>query len=360
VTADIKVIHADSRDALKTIAENSLDSCVTDPPYALVSTLKRFGNTDAAKEKPKNHQYSRLSRGFMGEKWDNGDTAFDPLFWVQVYRVLKPGAFLLAFSGTRTYHRMAIAIDDAGFEIRDQIGWAFGSGFPKSHNQKGDWKGWGTALKPAWEPICMARKPLIGTVAENLAEHGTGAINIEGCRVPIDESADASQVRTMQRSRREGGDGWGMSTVVGGAQQVVRPEGRWPADIIHDGSEEVQAAFPDAARFFYTAKADADDRLGSGHPTVKPVDLMQYLVRLVTPPGGTTLDPFAGTGTTGEAAWREGVNSVLIEREAKFIKDIDRRVRLLTSGAGERKRESAKAKNADKPEDHGPLFGKDE
>jgi site-specific DNA-methyltransferase (adenine-specific) len=288
----------------------------------------------------------------------------------EAYRVLKPGGHLLAFCGPRTYHRMAAAIEDAGFEIRDCLLWMFGSGFPKSHNLDGKvpgFDGWGTALKPAAEFICMARKPLVGTVAANVLEHGTGALNIDGCRVTVDPVADASQLRTMQRGQRTedtSGQTWGLSKNSGDKPQVVRANGRWPANVIHDGSDEVLAAFPDApgqqrtvgpehgakssvnvygdygaretfaprsdagsaARFFYSAKADAEDRLGSKHPTVKPVDLMAYLCRLVTPPGGLVLDPFAGSGTTGMACLREGFRAILIEREPEYVADIKRRL----------------------------------
>ena len=278
--------------------------------------------------------------------------AFRVETWAEVYRVLKPGGHLLAFSGTRTYHRMAVAIEDAGFEIRDQIGWMFGSGFPKSHrvSKKIDedagayvpgealdtcrdigevesgsrefrlgvktaenpqtypakqWKGWGTAIKPAWEPICMARKPLIGTIAANVLEYGTGAVNIDGCRIEVDGA---------------GGNG------------------RWPANVIHDGSPEVMEAFAQfgkrgvgnvgtAGRFFYVAKpgrADRDAGLDGfhdgGHPTVKPTDLMAYLCRLVTPPNGIVLDPFMGSGSTGRGAVLEGFRFIGCEQSADYIK----------------------------------------
>jgi site-specific DNA-methyltransferase (adenine-specific) len=273
----------------------------------------------------------------------------------EAYRVLKPGGHLLAFCGPRTYHRMAAAIEDAGFEIRDTILWLFGSGFPKSHNLDGKvagYEGWGTALKPAAEFICLARKPLIGTVAANVLQHGTGALNIDGCRVGL-TGGTASEGLPNYKNEVYGRG-------MGGLDIVDAGKGRWPANVIHDGSEEVLAAFPttetgniqpyrsasngyeggwgldrasvhvgdcgSAARFFYTAKADADDRLGSKHPTVKPVDLIAYLCRLVTPLGGTILDPFAGSGTTGMACMREGFNAVLIEREAEYIADIKRRI----------------------------------
>jgi site-specific DNA-methyltransferase (adenine-specific) len=306
-------MHAgDSRDVLKTLADNSIDSIVTDPPYALVSIVKRFGASNAAEcivPEGGSGAYKRASAGFMGKTWDTGETAFDPTFWAECLRVLKPGGHVVAFSGTRTYHRMTCAIEDAGFEVRDMLSWLYGSGFPKSHNAGG---GWGTALKPACEPICFGRKSLIGTVAQNVLEHGTGAINIDGCRV---DGRERTEYGLATASRTQG--------VVYGAPTTSADfdatKGRWPANIIHDGSDEVVAVFPDvhgagsarsgkfggeyaatsydmsgaremgrfgdegsAARFFYTSKADSDDRLGSKHPTVKPVDLMQYLCRLVT------------------------------------------------------------------------------
>lgn len=441
------VLHCgDSRDVLKTIADCSIDSIVTDPPYALVSIVKRFGKTSQADDTDTSDRtrrgadgYARLAKGFMGKEWDNGETAFATDFWAECLRVLKPGGHVVAFGGTRTYHRMACAIEDAGFEVRDMLSWLYGSGFPKSHDvakgldKKGghylgkagvpipfqsvakgqeyvrtakgapvldeakQWEGWGTALKPACEPICFGRKPLIGTVAANVLEHGTGAINIDGCRVGTDENLNGG---TYAGSSRVDGVSGSMAGPLQNAigKEFVQPTGRWPANIIHDGSDEVIAAFPDvggqqgavtgneptgngfsgdvygyggtakrkpaeprgdsgsAARFFYTAKADGDDRLGSKHPTVKPVDLMQWLCRLVTPKGGTILDPFSGTGTTGEAAFREGFNAVLIEREEEYQADIRRRMALCMSGPDERKRESIKAKVGDLPFGSGSLF----
>lgn len=410
----VTVHHGDSRDVLKTLADCSVDSVVCDPPYALVSIGKRFGKDGAAPAKSgKSGAYARASAGFMGQKWDTGETAFDPEFWAEVLRVLKPGAHLIAFSGTRTQHRQVCAIEDGGFEVRDTIldliasdtlagrflasldeeqrrafaqvveeagvggmlSWAFGSGFPKSHNQSGAFDGWGSALKPAFEPICIARKPLIGTIARNLDMWGVGALNIDGCRVVTAECLNGGTYSGDRRAHgggwqsedRSGGDGSGFRN---GAGVFKQPDGRWPANVIHDGSAEVLATFPSdlksgtgavkkssssdghgnrgsaygnesrpagtpmishgdsgsAARFFYSAKADAEDRLGSKHPTVKPVDLMQWLCRLVTPRGGLVLDPFAGSGSTGLAAMNEGFDCILIEREAKFIADINRRL----------------------------------
>lgn len=409
----VKLFGGDNRDVLKHLPDNSIDSICTDPPYALVSIQKRFGKPGSAPVRVDDVNasgdlkaaYARASAGFMGKQWDTGEVAFDPEFWAECLRVLKPGGHLVAFSGTRTYHRMTVAIEDAGFEVRDQIGWTFGSGFPKSHDiskavekvLSGEeypestieriasyYGGLGTALKPAWEPICLARKPLSEkTIALNTMKWGVGAINVDGCRI---ETA-AGDYATGGKNDLTG-TGWGHKD---NARTDQHPQGRWPANIVHDGSYEVLAAFPDAdgavsngrkakqgiyedgigaapqlpgyadtgsaARFFYTAKADSDDRLGSKHPTVKPVDLMQWLCRLVTPKGGTILDPFAGTGTTGEAAFREGFNAILIEREEEYQADIRRRMALVLGGPDERKRESIKAKMKDKPVDAGPLFG---
>lgn len=699
----VTIYLGDCLEALPCMEENCVDSIVTDPPYHLTSIVKRFGADDAAPAKVgKTGAYARASAGFMGKKWDGGGVAFDPDTWRLVFRVLKPGGHLVAFAGTRTYHRMTCAIEDAGFEIRDQLGFCYGSGFPKSHNISravcrcsceavserdvrpvqqadvsearsdgeerrqvlfaglpersphrtmqgqnsgegiagreqpglegrgdlpeaprqlrerplramparsnlngangrlrdgtslgdgalgrqgadadgvrashrpqaaqqsaaesgtlalqsesqagGTWPlcnrcgkpnipdGLGTALKPAWEPICLARKPLgKNTVAENVQQFGTGALNIDGCRV-------AGEVpRTIQGQANSAG------TIYGSDQRTLREfephtNGRWPANIVHDGSDEVVAAFPEskdgvavqrngggqkigntvysgsgggiarpdvgygsegsAARFFasfprendawnqrvndaarcslqcrpqsgviaqsnagtsdalriaqnvkcaailcdscamaiaralaevrqsgsaeslvfkcsideykktiltqslvryvahrentdtiltieslrelfgsvfhaiaestssaksaastksapkrlwYSAKADSDDRIGSKHPTVKPIDLMQWLVRLVTPPGGLVLDPFAGTGTTAEAAFREGMRAVLIEREEEYQADIRRRMALVLAGPEERRRESIKASG--KTADAGPLFAKSE
>jgi site-specific DNA-methyltransferase (adenine-specific) len=393
------LINADCRVAMAAMDENSVDAIVCDPPYGLTQGNRK---TPAPHRPESPYGRSRMgvngdtlaipkvstAGGFMGMGWDHGVPGVE--FWVEALRVAKPGAYLLAFGGTRTHHRLMVAIEDAGWEVRDVVMWVYGSGFPKSHN--GVWGG--TALKPAWEPIIVARKPLIGTVAENVRAHGTGGLNIDGCRVPVDVDADAAQIRTMQRGQRTedtSGQEWGLSKNGGDVPQVIRPDGRWPANLIHDGSEEVLAAFPNAkgqlapsvedgepqgnsiyssmnrggphhiprdeldksaARFFYCAKASKSDRdegcdtmpdrvlamsnqakaeqargnlnvadsgMNTGkvrknsHPTVKPTALMQYLCRLVTPPGGTILDPFMGSGSTGKAALKEGFKFVGIE-----------------------------------------------
>jgi DNA modification methylase len=390
----IELLHGDCLDRLRELPDCSVDACVTDPPYGL---------------------------SFMGKAWDYDVPGAD--VWREVLRVLKPGGHLLAFAGTRTQHRMAVQIEDAGFEIRDLIAWVYGSGFPKSLDvskaidkaagaerevvgsrvaddirggnmhaaNRGErhvinitapatpeaqqWTGWGTALKPALEPITVARKPLMGTVAANVLEHGTGAINVDGCR-------------------------------------VTGSSGRWPANLIHDGSDEVVGLFPEsnsskpsangrygegkgkgaagvsvfttgfnsstpnrppigdsgsAARFFYCAKASKKDRdegltlppqsfvqfqTGNGasgkpsslsegrdtqyrntHPTVKPTELMRYLCRLVTPPGGVVLDPFMGSGSTGKAAVLEGFRFIGIEREAEYLEIARGRIQLPEQGS---------------------------
>lgn len=670
--SEVTVHHGDSREVLKGLADASIDSVVCDPPYALVSIGKRFGKPGAAPARSEGASgvYKRASAGFMGQQWDVGDTAFDPEFWVEVLRVLKPGGHVVAFSGARTYHRLACAIEDAGFEIRDQLAWLYGSGFPKSHDvskgidkavgaqrpvvgsvkrQRGGsddptqsggrnyrlaggvqnptasateaarkWEGWGTALKPALEPIVLARKPLIGTVAANVLEHGTGALNIDATRIHADDAQGGSYtVKRLKPGATLDKTGGNWRPEEGGAEYhgEMKP-GRWPANIVHDGSDEVLAAFPDApgqqadishtapspktsnvygkmnregeasasrryadrgatdfaplpgqrrgdsgsaARFFYAAepddlcglcgcpsgllsatlspcnastaepssptestptgdtapsvaaaslqqgrggksrrssaratvaescsapprqtasataaepalssdlpnlaprvrsagnlcascataiaqslaatqrghdpaslpcpdsiaahnwriltsnlalyvagrehtgtittteslktllgsvlhaiaattsseragsaasidpdrrrfhyssKADAEDRLGSKHPTVKPIDLMAWLCRLVTPPGGLVLDPFAGTGTTGIAAMREGFDCILIEREAQYVADIERRL-AWARGEG-RLTAQEMARGEQKPVDDLPLFG---
>lgn len=371
------IFHGDCLEVLRTLPDNSVDAVVTDPPYGL---------------------------SFMGKRWDYDVPSVE--VWAECLRVLKPGGHLLAFAGTRTQHRMAVRIEDAGFEIRDMIAWVYGSGFPKSldvskaidkaagaerekvlvptkpGNTRGDrgvsyagesfsgftdisepitdaarqWAGWGTALKPALEPITVARKPLGGTVAENVLAHGTGALNIDGCRVGTEGGAKWVPQGDKGDAGQFGGG------IKDGGIEVVPGLGRWPANLIHDGSDEVVALLPgegdkSAARFMYCAKAskkdrdeglehmeavhrpngnkwtDQDYRVARGerppsaesgprrniHPTVKPTDLMRYLCRLVTPPGGVVLDPFMGSGSTGKAAMLEGFQFIGIERDAEYL-----------------------------------------
>ena len=377
-----------------------VESVVTDPPYEL---------------------------GFMGKSWDASGIAFDKKTWELAFQLLKPGGYLLAFSASRNYHRMAVAVEDAGFEIRDQIMWIYGSGFPKSLNigmgvdkkqgnervtvgertrnvkpfdddngwnsnnttgnhiyTKGnsEWEGWGTALKPAHEPIVMARKPLEGTVVDNVLEHGVGGINIDGCRV----GKEILEEQIAGRSNKIG-------TFERKDMITPKREGRYPANVMHDGSDVVNDIFPNskgssgngnakvgetskgaiplrrgeaplyndegsASRYFYcpkTAKSERnqglvefDDKQYShdgrkksienpyqrnksisknSHPTVKPVELMKYLCRLVTPKGGTVLDPFMGSGSTGMAAKDEGFDFIGIEREKEYFEISEQRIK---------------------------------
>ena len=361
-------------DALKAIPDNSVDSIVTDPPYGL---------------------------SFMGKKWDYDVPNVE--IWAECLRVLKHGGHLLAFAGTRTQHRMAVRIEDAGFEIRDMIAWVYGSGFPKSHDvskaidkaagverellgvkkhsskqqieafkNTGDykitapatdaakqWQGWGTALKPSLEPVTVARKPLIGTVADNVLVHGTGGINIDGCRV---EGGERPLIERANQYRPENFNLPSESCNAG-----ITVQGRWPANLIHDGSDEVVAFAGEASRFFYCAKASKKDRdeglegfalgkagalnvrtdsrsEGNGmttqprantHPTVKPTDLMRYLCRLVTPPNGVILDPFMGSGSTGKAAMLEGFSFIGCELSPEYFEIAKARINAINRGTAE-------------------------
>ena len=339
------IINGDCLQMMKEIDADTVDSIVTDPPYGLA---------------------------FMDKKWDYDVPSVE--IWKEALRVLKPGGHLLAFAGSRTYHRMAINIEDAGFEIRDQIMWVYGSGFPKSLNigkaidkaagkkretipateEAKKYEGWGTALKPAHEPIVMARKPFKGIVAENVLKWGTGGINIDGCRIGTEELSYTSTFKRMIKTMR--GSGNSVDKTV---------QGRFPANFIHDGIET------EWARFFYCAKASKQDRnegleefeekediemtgrkkdsagllrvrkdgsIGENpyagksakafnhHPTVKPTKLMQYLCRLVTPRGGVVLDPFMGSGSTGKACKLEGFQFIGIELDKEYCKIAEARI----------------------------------
>ena len=350
------------------IPDNSIDSIITDPPYGLE---------------------------FMGKGWDKGVPSVE--FWAAFLQAAKPGATLMAFGGTRTYHRMAVAIEDAGWEIRDCMMWLYGSGFPKSHNFKeGPFKGWGTALKPAWEPIIVAMKPLDGTFAHNAEKHGVAGINIDGSRIGTEARVNppAGNVK--------GGNSYNMS-LVGMPQAAPSKDcvGRWPANLLLDeeagklldeqtgelksgdlkpykqaesnanvgyavvsGIREVNRKGDSggASRFFYCAKASKSERneglegmplvecrTGCGgemptdddgkardrfkkqaqnfHPTVKPIKLMEYLCTLTkTPTGGTVLDPFMGSGTTGIAAKNTGRSFIGIEKDPEYFKIAEARI----------------------------------
>jgi len=439
-----QVIHGDCRQEMQKLEASSIDAVVCDPPYHLTSIVERFGKEGAAPAKSDGPTgvYARASRGFMGQTWDGGDVAFRAETWREVLRVLKPGGYLLAFSGTRTYHRMTVAIEDAGFQIRDCFMWIYGSGFPKSLAVEKNvppehveaWKGWGTALKPAWEPVVVARKPLEGTVAANVLKHGTGAMNIDGCRI---ESGGEHMVkgivtkRTAVMGDERTASAAGMYAAGASFIPTNHPGGRWPANIIlshgpdcgEDGcvpgcpcaamdaqsgvSKSTGGKFSGsnalgqdsgwnahnnrpveinrpadaggASRYFNVLPIEADDlvpfvyapkasrsereagcgelparsgaeavereeesagmqspRAGAGrtassvrnhHPTVKPIAVMRHLVRLVTPQGGTVLDPFTGSGTTGCAAALEGVGFIGFEQSAEYVEIARARIR---------------------------------
>lgn len=426
------VIHGDCIEVMRGMDSSSVDAIVTDPPYGLEFMGKEWDGADGFRrslnpnDAGRDGAFGRISKtspeystaskaqatrkqvggipqatapSFLGginpkcltcDRWQRGSNPCrceepewtqDRLVrlhsfqeWCEAWsreclRVLRPGGHMLAFGGSRTWHRLSCAVEDAGFEIRDSIAWLYGSGFPKSLNltdKNGDRTGWGTALKPAFEPIVVGRKPLAGTVASNVLAHGTGAINVDGCRVGM--SDDDRQVV----DNRSGGTekaytvyGAGIGTPVG-ERFKSSPAGRWPANVILDGSQAAKLdaetgvrssganptrrgvdgsreVFGDfagqedcvpargadsggASRFFptfhYEPKAGTAERPRDGdtaHPTVKPVDLMRWLVRLVTPPGGTVLEPFAGSGTTAEACVIEGFKCIAIERDETYL-----------------------------------------
>ena len=468
------IYHGDCLEVMDEMEKCSVDSIVTDPPYHLTSMVKRYSKKDSAPPTSKSMggAFVRVSKGFMGKEWDGGDIAFQVETWRKCYELLKPGGHMIAFSGSRTYHRMAVAIEDAGFEIRDQCIWLYGSGFPKSHNigkevdkkmgnervaigertrnvkpfnddngwnsnnttgdhiyTKGSskWEGWGTALKPAHEPMVLARKPLSEkSVADNVMKHGTGAINIDACRVEgevkhpntmpdfrdqgeqskaaigvdklsFGQTSNAKRKKVVRKPRTADGvwtdDNSGMKS-EGSEFADADPRGRWPSNVMHDGSEQIQEIFPEtsstevsrerthkgiwtageladteqfmpaygdqgnASRYFYCAKTSKDER-NSGlhgrhqgqyssdgrakeienayqrnksvsantHPTVKPVELMRYLVRLVTPKGGVILDPFMGSGSTGMGAREEDFSFIGIEKEKEYYEIAKARIK---------------------------------
>jgi site-specific DNA-methyltransferase (adenine-specific) len=468
--------HGDCREVMATLDAESVDAIVCDPPYGLSFMGKEWDsfkpgdiamrrnpamdavNAGASRQGGRQRacsDYQKRQRRDMLAFQEAMESVF-----LEALRVAKPGAHLLAFGGTRTYHRLACAIEDAGWEIRDCVMWVYGSGFPKSHDvskaidkaagaergrktvrsksvstcyaqdewtrQHGgtrldavpitdasrEWQGWGTALKPAWEPIIVARKPLVGTVAENVLTHGTGGINVDGCRVASSDQIAAVTGKATLCGTRDGYDRpWKHDPEALAARQEranaaiekANTLGRWPANLIHDGSDEVVGLFPvtgaskatprnngdfksvakgrdlphvtyghddnggSAARFFYCAKASRADRnegcdgiperrsvdddwvsenrkgaAGGGkpspqsnhHPTVKPTDLMRYLCRLVTPPGGVVLDPFTGSGSTGKGAILEGFRFIGIEREAEYVEIAKARIAAVEAGAG--------------------------
>jgi site-specific DNA-methyltransferase (adenine-specific) len=377
-----KLYEGQMQEVLDSLPENSVNAIICDPPYDLISIGKRFGKPGSAPCSTKNNDgsFARLSRGFMGKTWDGTGVAFKKETWEHCLRVLKDGGYLLAFGGTRTFHRMACAIEDAGFEIRDTLMWLYGSGFPKSLNiglavdklngveskilsirkngNKGggnktfdddsyvwkkefeqkeatnEWRGWGTALKPAYEPIIVARKPMKTSVAENVLKNRVGGINIDECRV----GNEHFKIEDGEYDNNE------TQACCGNIKRAPKEyNGRFPANIITDGSKEVANGMPtendvSAMRYFYCAKASKKDRDGgldmfeekqttdgcirensetarkfgansalrkNIHPTVKPCELMQYLIRLVAPKGSVVMDCFMGSGSTGKATMFE-------------------------------------------------------
>ena len=303
------LFNGNNMDALKSLPDNSIDSIVTDPPYGL---------------------------SFMGKKWDHDVPSVE--FWKEIFRVLKPGGHVLSFGGTRTYHRMVVNIEDAGFEIRDQIMWIYGSGFPKSHDlgkstkkmgvETSQWDGWGTGLKPANEPICVARKPISEkNIAENVMKHGTGGLN-------IGESKIGNEVRTVPVHSNDLKDDktlFGLHKTIQ-HERVETTEGRFPSNVIVDDS--IGQSMGEQGKFFYSPKASKKEKsLGMQegksqniHPTVKPVDLMRYLIKLVTPKGGVVLDPFMGSGSTGIATMIEGFNFVGMEMDPDYFQIAKKRI----------------------------------
>lgn len=279
-----KIINGNNIEVLDSFESNSIDSIITDPPYEL---------------------------GFMGKEWDRSGIAYNVELWRKALKVLKPGGFLLAFGGTRTYHRLACAIEDAGFYIKDCIMWLYGSGFPKSKDLKkatGDqkWEGWGTCLKPAYEPIIVAQKPVEKTIINNVLKHDVGGINIDECRVETDGRFPANVILTYDDTDKDEVCG-GMPYTKGDTRESKPTYNKaiWG----NATSVESKCLYNDegsAARYFYSAKASKKDRdegleFHNLHPTVKPTSLMQYLVRLVSPKGAIILDIFNGSGSTGKA-----------------------------------------------------------
>jgi site-specific DNA-methyltransferase (adenine-specific) len=443
----MRLHNGDCLNILKMMIEDEVfvDSIVTDPPYHLTSIVERFGKDNSAPAQyGTDGAFKRASTGFMGKEWDGGDIAFRQETWELCLKVLKPGGHLLAFSASRNYHRMAVAIEDAGFEIRDQIMWLYGSGFPKSmnigkaldkklgneriktgekktHSNKGikqseqrtaigagafgqeveedvtvgtsEWEGWGTALKPAHEPLVLARKPLSeNSVVDNVLKHRTGGINIDECRVEGNDAKYPDTNPDFRDQGRKSKENIGIDKLSFGQTENVKrkvvvrktrtddsvfnngnssfraegtlyadadPRGRFPSNVMHDGSDSIKELFEDKSRYFYCAKTskaernqgldhlptkktssmsgrrDSHDMEGYSidndvtgrfvterkniHPTVKPIKLMKYLCRLITPKGGTILDPFMGSGSTGMAAKEENFDFIGIEKEEEYF-----------------------------------------
>lgn len=370
------ILLGDCMETMKSLEANSIDAVVTDPPYGWRFMGKAWDAFDIKKvlERDRSEGDTKTTASMSAGKYNMELSAkqsfqeFSRQWAVEALRVLKPGAHMLVFCGPRTYHRMASGVEDAGFEIRDQLQWLFGSGFPKSSNQKGDWKGWGSALKPANEPIVLARKPLEKgfTLAQNVLKWGCGALNIDGSRISTSDK--------LSFGSREIGDGTKYSPMPKHRQTPgeQHTQGRWPANILFDeeaaavldeqassqklgrsGGNKSEKIISDensesnmfgknshikpginsysdsggASRFFYVAKASKKDRgENNGHPTVKPTKLMEYLCKLITPPNGTVLDPFTGSGSTGVAAVGLGFNFIGCEMNEEYVEIAKRRI----------------------------------
>jgi len=342
IIGDATIYHGNNLDVLPTLPDNSVDSIVCDPPYEL---------------------------GFMNKSWDSSGIAYNLELWRECLRVLKPGGHLIAFSGSRTYHRMTVAIEDAGFEIRDMISWISNKTFPKSHNiskaidklhraerkvvginqnvvraskiaggsdfggfskanpeitesatdDAKQWEGWGTALKPTVEPIVLARKPVQGTIAENILTYGVGGINIDKTRI----GTEIITINSFDNGAKPFGN------AIGEPYTSKQSEGRWPANLVIN--ETTAEELGDERKFFYVARASKSDRnegldIINNHPTVKPTSLMQYLIRLITPDNGVVLDPFAGSGSTGKATILENKRFIGIELTAEYLPIIEGRL----------------------------------
>ena len=386
--------HGDCIEVMRELPDASVHAVVTDPPYGISFMGKQwdqpgeFGSTRKVGN-PGVHRRGREraveqigDTGAMeAGRYDLSPHAMHNFQrWCEAWaaeclRILKPGGYLISFGGSRTWHRLASAVEDAGFEIRDSIAWLHGQGFPKSLNLDGEWEGWGTALKPAFEPIVVGRKPLVGTVASNVAAHGTGALNIDATRTHSPGSqAQKYSVKRLKpgATLNATGGNWRPEGEDAPTFEGETKAGRWPTNVVLDesqaeeldeqsgtrtsgvlaahhkrapkeagilgayGSAEGERGYGDsggASRFFptfrYEAKAGTAERPevdGVLHPTVKPLDLMRWLVRLVTPKGGTILEPFAGSGTTLEAALLEGFDVIGVEREADYLPLIEARI----------------------------------
>lgn len=401
-----RILHGDCLDHMKALADAGelFDGCATDPPYHLQSIVARSaktGRTESTRTQSGPHQ--RTARGFMGKVWDGGDIAFQPETWRLLFDILKSGAYVVAFSSSRTFGRMSVAIEDAGFITHPMIGWLFATGFPKAHRldlPDTDHLRYGAqTLKPALEPIYVGQKPMEGTGTENWLAYGVGALNIDAGRIEW-PGGKAPEIGTP---------GWGgpgkmlsaAPNISGDTVSRTAPSnlGRWPANLVHDGSAAVLEAFEQfgvrssgdncvrrqegywgagdsrhgglgkagdvqttygdqgsSSRFFFSAKAQPDDHFGSKHPTIKPVSLIKWLADLYLPQGARVIDPFSGTAPIVFA--RPDLDMTLIEREDEYVADIKRRIAHVEGGGLLRSQEIARRKGGQsEPLPADGLFG---